>query len=46
MNNRRLLIAAEFHFVPPVEKTAKNITSCHKTVSASADEANKFQDAV
>ena len=27
MNNRRLLIAAEFHFVHPVEKTVKNITS-------------------
>ena len=27
MNNRRLLIAAVFHFVYPVEKTVKNITS-------------------
>ena len=37
MNNRRLLIAAVFHFVHPVEKkTVKNITSWHKTVSASA----------
>ena len=48
MNNRRLLIAAVFHFVYPVEKDSyfKNITSCHKTLSASAVEANKFQDAV
>ena len=37
MNNRRLLIAAEFHFVQcSVEKTVKNITSWHKTLSASA----------
>ena len=45
MNNRRLLIAAEFHFVHPVEKTVKNITSLHKTLSASAVRVNKFQDA-
>ena len=30
MNNRRLLIAAEFHFVHSVEKTVKNIKSGQK----------------
>ena len=44
MNNRRLLIAAEFYFVHPVEKV-KNITSWHKTLSASAVKVNKIQDA-
>ena len=36
MNNRRLLIATEFHFVHPVEKTFKNKTSWHETLSSSA----------
>ena len=45
MNNRRLLIAAEFHFVHPVEKTVKNITSGHKNLSALSDKVNKIQDA-
>ena len=45
MNDRRLLIAAEFHFVHPVEKKVKNITSWHKTLSASAVKVNKIQDA-
>ena len=46
MNNRRLLIGAEFLFVHSVElKTVKNITSWHKTLSASAGKVNKFQDA-
>ena len=45
MNNRRLLIAAEFNFVHPVEKTVKNITSSQKTLSASAVKVNKIQDA-
>ena len=44
MNNRRLLIAAVFHFVHPVEKD-KNITSGHKILSASAVKVNNFQDA-
>ena len=44
MNNRRLLIAAEFHFVHSVEKTVKNIKSGQKTLSASAAKVNKFQD--
>ena len=43
MNNRRLLIAAEFHVVHSVEKTVKNIKSGHKTLSASAVKVNKFQ---
>ena len=30
MNNRRLLIAAVFHFVHPVEKE-KNVTICNET---------------
>ena len=41
---RRLLIAAEFHFGHSVEKTVKNITSLHKSLSASAVKVNKFQD--
>ena len=45
MNNRGLLIAAEFHFVHSVEKTVNNIKSGHKTLSASAVKVNKFQDA-
>ena len=45
MNKRRLLIAAVFHFVNPVEKELIIITSSHKTLSASAVKANKFQDA-
>ena len=45
MNNRILLIAAVFHFVHPVEKTVKNITSWHKTLLASAVKVKKFQDA-
>ena len=44
MNNRRLPIAAEFHFVHPMEKTVKNITNWHKTLSASAIKVNKIQD--
>ena len=45
MNNRRLLIAAEFHVVHSVKKTVKNTSSWHKTLSASAVKINKFQDA-
>ena len=48
MNNKRLqrlFIAAVSHFIHPVEKTFKNITSSHKTLSASAVKVNKFQDA-
>ena len=39
MNNRRLLIAAEFHFVHPVEKDS---LKHHKLTQNSV---NKFQDA-
>ena len=37
-NNKRMLIAAAFHFVDPVEgkKTGKNIKRWLKTLSASA----------
>ena len=56
MNDRRLLIAAEFHFVHPVKKrqkkktkkqikTNKKKTSWHKTLSSSAVKVNKIQDA-
>ena len=45
MNNGGLLIAAEFHFVHPVEKTVKNIISWHKSLSTSAVKVNKIQDA-
>ena len=43
MNNRRLLIAAVFHFVHPVEKDIKkhHRTSWHKTMSASAVKNSK-----
>ena len=34
MNNLRILLAAVFHFVHPVEK--ENITRLHKTLSVSA----------
>ena len=44
MNNRRLSIAAVFHFVHPVEKDIKK-KSWHKTLSASVVKVNKFQDA-
>ena len=36
MNNRRILVAAVFHFVHPVERTVQNITRWHKTLPASA----------
>ena len=56
MNDRRLLIAAEFHFVHPVKKRqkkkqknkskqTKKKTSWHKTLSSSAVKVNKIQDA-
>ena len=41
MSKRRLLIAAVFNFVHPVEKGIKK----HKTLSASAVKVNKFQEA-
>ena len=44
MNNRRLLKAAEFHFVHSADKD-RNITSRHKTLSASTVKVNRFQDA-
>ena len=44
MNNRRLLIGAVFHYIQ-WKKTVKNITSWHKTLSASAVKVNNFQDA-
>ena len=41
-DNRRLLIAAEFHFLYTQKKKAvKNITSWHKTLSASAIEVTR-----
>ena len=46
MNKRTPLIAAVFHFLHPVEKDSKNITSWLKTLSASAVKVNNFQDAV
>ena len=55
MNDRRLLIAAEFHFVHPVKKrqkknkktnqNKKKKTSWYKTLSSSAVKVNKIQDA-
>ena len=44
MNNRRLLVA-DFILYIQWKKTVKNITSWHKTLSASAVKVNKFQDA-
>ena len=47
MNNRRLLIAAVFHFMHPVEKDSKKTSQVdNKTQSASAVKVNKLQDAV
>ena len=51
MNNRRLLIAAVFHFRHPVDsKTVKDSKKHHKLTknsvnSASAVKVNKIQDA-
>ena len=46
MNNRRLLIAAVLNILYILrEKTVKNITSWHKTLSALAVKVNNFQDA-
>ena len=47
MNNRRLLIALQLYFILYIqwEKTDKNITCCHKTLSASAAKVGNFQDA-
>ena len=46
MNNRRLLIAAEFHFVRPVEKGQLKTSQVDtKLCQASAVTVNKLQDA-
>ena len=47
MNNRRLLIAAVFHFYASSGKRQLKISQVDKkTLSASAFKVNKFQDAV
>ena len=46
MNNRRLLIAAEFHFVHPAKQGHLKTSQVEQTLSASAVKVNKFQDAV
>ena len=43
--NNRLFIAAVFHLYIQWKEAIKNITSGHKTLSASAVKVDKFQDA-